>query len=169
MRRVSETQVPHVTLLALQEHVLHIVATITFEQYKAALSAIRKSSQRVNKTSWPTLVFIIVFSFSLTIAAQTSSRNLTSIILEFLLLLIALCAWSKFRAQSCLKQVYEVQKRQLNSQPMDIDETGISGRWENGNASYQFKWSAFENFLDSRRIPISSELRFLRPRPEGAP
>jgi hypothetical protein len=31
---------------------------------------------------------------------------------------------------------------------MNIDEFGISGQWENGDATYQFKWSAFEGLLD---------------------
>jgi hypothetical protein len=101
------------------------------------------SKRRVGKTSWPSIVFIIVVTFSLTIAMQTSNRNIRTSILEFLLLLVALCVWSKFRAEYCLKQHFQGQKKQLNGQPMDIDETGISGRWEDGNASYQYKWSAF--------------------------
>jgi YcxB-like protein len=40
------------------------------------------------------------------------------------------------------------QEKQLNGQHMDINESGIVGQWADGKASYQFKWSAFERFID---------------------
>jgi YcxB-like protein len=89
-----------------------------------------------------------VSSFLITIAIQTSDRDFAGLLLLFLLLLVVFYVWSKFRAQACLKQTYEVQKKQLNGQQMNIDATGITGQWEDGNASYQFKWSAFESLID---------------------
>lgn len=126
---------------------MHIVATISFEQYAAALSAIRKNSpKRAGKTRWLAIFFLTILCLSLAIALNTSATR--DFALAVYLVLAALYVWSKLRAKSCLKQVYEAQKRQLNGQQMDIDETGISGQWEDGNASYQFKWSAFQNFAE---------------------
>jgi hypothetical protein len=47
-----------------------------------------------------------------------------------------------------LKQAYKAQEKQLNGQQMEISESGISGQWADGSASYQYKWSAFERFMD---------------------
>jgi hypothetical protein len=126
---------------------LHIVATISFEQYTAALSAMRKNyQQRVRKTGWLAMFFVAILCFSLAIALKTSvSRDFT---LGIYFVLVTLYVWSKLRAKSCLKQVYEAQKKQLNGQQMDINEAGISGQWEDGHATYQDQWSAFQNFAE---------------------
>ena len=46
------------------------------------------------------------------------------------------------------EQAYTAQEKQLQGQLMDVDESGIIGQWADGNASYQYKWSAFERFID---------------------
>jgi len=138
-----------VALFTSGESALHIVATISFEQFKTAILAMRKKYQpQSKKTRWLNIVFIVVVSFTLAIAMQKSSAEVIGFSFVLILFLVVLGIWSKRRAEYCLKQTYEVQKKQLNGQVMDIDESGIGGRWENGNASYQYKWSAFENFLD---------------------
>ena len=109
----------------------------------------RKKYQRENrKTRWLNIAFIVIVSLTLTIAIQTSSTEVVGFFLVLALFLVLLSVWSKRRAKYCLKQTFEVQRKQLNGQVMDIDDSGISGQWENGNAAYQYKWSAFEGFLD---------------------
>lgn len=128
---------------------MRIVATISFEQFKTAILAMRKKyQQQSKKTRWLNIIFIVVVSFTLAIAIQKSSAEFIGFFLVLFLFLVVLGILSKRRAEYCLKQTYEVQKKLLNGQVMDIDESGISGQWENGNASYQYKWSAFEGFLD---------------------
>ena len=106
-----------------------------------------KNSQRqANKTRWMGILFLIVLCLVPAIALGTPATR--DFALGFYFPLAVLYFWSKFRTKSCLKQVYEAQKKQLNGQRMDVDETGISGQWNDGNASYQFKWSAFESSLD---------------------
>jgi hypothetical protein len=130
---------------------LHIEPTITFEQYRATLEAMRKPAERrFGKTQWYRIALIVIFSFSLTIAIKTPSTQKSSLagFIILILLLSALWLWAKFRTQSCLKQTYDAQEKQLNGQHMDIDESGIVGQWADGTASYQYKWSAFERFID---------------------
>jgi hypothetical protein len=130
---------------------LHIVATISFEQYKASLEALRKPAERrYGKTAWLRIFFITFFSFSLVIAIKTPSTQQSSLLGFILLVMLfsALWLWAKFRTQSCLKQAYNAQEKQLNGQHMDINESGIVGQWADGTASYQYKWSAFERFID---------------------
>ena len=128
---------------------MRIVATISFEQFNESILAMRKKYQRQNKRRrWSNVVFVVVASLTFAIVIQKSSAEFVGLSMVLLLLLIVLGVWSKWRAGYCLKQAYEVQKKQLNGQVMDIEDSGISGRWENGDASYQYKWSAFEDFLD---------------------
>jgi hypothetical protein len=130
---------------------LHIVATISFEQYKASLDALRKPAERrYGKTKWLRIFFITFFSFSLFIAIKTPSTQQSSL-LGFILLVLffsAIWLWAKFRTQSCLKQAYTAQEKQFNGQHMDINESGIVGQWADGAVIYQYKWSAFERFID---------------------
>jgi hypothetical protein len=130
---------------------LHIAATIAFEQYEATLAAMRKPAERkFGKTKWLRVFFIAVFSFSLAIAIKTPSTQGSALVgfILLVLLLSALWLWAKFRTRSCLKQAYKAQEKQLNGQQMEISESGISGQWADGSASYQYKWSAFERFMD---------------------
>jgi len=143
--------VQHVTLQAFQEYALHIVATISFEQYEAALAAMRKpAEQKFGKTVWPGVFFIVVLSFALLIAIKTPATQ-NSALGGFILLALLLSAfwlWAKFRTRSCLKQVYKAQEKQLNGQRMEINESGIVGQWADGSVSYQYKWAAFERLID---------------------
>lgn len=130
---------------------MHIVATISFEQYEAALAAMRKPAERkFGKTKWLRVLFITVFSFSLVIAIKTPSTQGSALagFILLVLLLSALWLWAKFKTRSCLKQAYKAQERQLNGQQMEINEGGIVGQWANGSVSYQYRWSAFERFID---------------------
>jgi hypothetical protein len=130
---------------------LHIVATLSFEQYEAALAAMRKPAERrFGKTVWPKVFLIVVLSFVLVIAIKIPATQESAlggfILLAFLF--SALWLWTKFRTRSCLKQVYKAQEKQLNGQRMEINESGIVGQWADGSVSYQYKWSAFERFID---------------------
>jgi hypothetical protein len=127
---------------------LRIVATISFEQFRTAIVAMRKKYQPPKKTRWLNIVFIVVASFTIAIAIQTSSAEVIGVSLLLAVFLVAIGIWSKWRVGYCLKQTYEVQKKQLNGQIMDIDDSGINGQWGNGDSNYQYKWSAFETFLD---------------------
>jgi YcxB-like protein len=130
---------------------LHIVATISFEQYETALAAMRKPAERkFGKTQWLRAFFITVFSFSLVIAIKTPSTQESALAGFILLVLLfsVLWLWAKLRTRSCLKQAYEAQEKQLNGQQMEISESGIVGQWADGRVSYQYKWSAFERFID---------------------
>jgi hypothetical protein len=128
---------------------LRIVATISFEQFNEAILAMRKKYQQQNKkTQRANIVFTVVASLALAIAVRTSSAEVIGFSVVLIIFFVVLWIWSKWRAGRCLKQTYEVQRKQLNGQVMDIEESGISGQWEDGNASYQYKWLAFEGFLD---------------------
>lgn len=131
------------------ESALQIVTTLSFEQFRAAVLATRKQFTQQNKrTYWLRIVFVIVLSFSIAIAMQTSSEHLGDFLLVLLILAVLLVIWCKWRSDNCLRKTYEAQKNQLNGQTMRIDESGISGQWKDGGASYQYGWSAFESFLE---------------------
>jgi hypothetical protein len=130
---------------------LHIEPTITFEQYRASLEAMRKPADRkFGKTQWLRVAVIVIFSFSLFVAIKTPSTQNSSLVGFIIIILLssATWLWAKFRTQSCLKQAYHAQEKQLNGQRMDINESGIAGQWADGTASYEYKWSAFERFID---------------------
>lgn len=130
---------------------MHIEPTITFQQYKATLEVMRSPAERrFGKIQWLRIVLIIIFSFSLVIALKIPSTRESSLLGFIILvpLLFALSLWGKRRTEACLKRVYTTQEKQLNGQQMDITQSGISGQWADGNARYQYKWSAFERLID---------------------
>jgi hypothetical protein len=129
---------------------LHVEPSITFEQYSAALEAMRKpSDKRFGRSQWLKVAVIIILSFSIFITLiPDTQRSPLIVLISVILLYILLSLWMRFRTKSCLKQAYMAQEKQLQGQRMDVDESGIIGQWADGNASYQYKWSAFERFID---------------------
>lgn len=135
---------------------MQLVATISFEQFKDAVVATRRHYSKQNaKPKWKGIVSFALVSFAITATLQTSgeylgtsSSCLRSFYLALLILGAVLYLWCKWQSNSSLKKTYEIQKGQLNGQIMNIDESGISGQWDSGNATYQYRWSAFESFLD---------------------
>jgi hypothetical protein len=145
---------------------LQVIATISFEQFKAAVLATRRQYAQQGKTSkWIRIVVQLVIWLSITLAIHALTRSfrasdvspfgesfttfstyLRDFGFAFLLgTLLLICRWW---SDSRLRKIYEIQKEQLNGQIMNIDESGISGQWENGDATYQYRWSAFEGFVD---------------------
>lgn len=108
----------------------------------------KKYRQQAKKWSWKSILWIILVSFGLVIAINTSRTEIVEFFFVSVMLLYLFNFWLRWRADYCLKKLFDVQKNQLNGQIMDIEESGISGQWENGNATYQYKWSAFESFLE---------------------
>jgi hypothetical protein len=122
---------------------------MSLEQFQTAVVAARNHFAKKNKrTSWFQIVFLVIIAFSLAIAMQTFSEYLRGFCLGFYAFAVLLVLWCKWQSNRTFRKSYEAQQKQLNGQIMNIDESGISGRWENGNASYQYKWSAFESFLE---------------------
>jgi hypothetical protein len=118
---------------------LHVEPSITFEQYRAALEAMRKpSDKRFGRSQWLRVAVIIILSFSIFIAVKTPDTQHSSLVflISLIPLYIALSLWGRFRTKSCLKQAYTAQEKQLQGQRMDVDESGIIGQWADGNASY---------------------------------
>ena len=132
-----------------QESTVQIVATISLEQFQTAVAATRNHFAKKNKkNSWLQIVFFVVIGFSIAIAMQTPSEYLRGFCLGLYAFAVLLVIWCKLQSNRPLRKSYEVQQKQLNGQIMNIDGSGISGRWENGDASYQYRWSAFDSFLE---------------------
>ena len=135
---------------------MQVVATISFEQFKAAVLATRKQyAQQDKKVRWKGIVSIVLLWLAITVEIQRSGESLSalgaylgSFSLVPLILIALLVIWCKWQANHSLRKTYEIQKKQLNGQIMNIDESGISGQWEDGGATYQYRWSAFEGFRD---------------------
>jgi hypothetical protein len=134
---------------------LQVIATISFEQFKAAVTATRKRySQQDKKASWKGIGSIVLASFAITAALHTSGESFTALsaylkgfALAFFILAALLFLLCKWQAARCLRKSYEVQKKQLNGQIMNIDESGINGQWENGDVTYHYRWSALKHSL----------------------
>jgi L-lactate permease len=125
---------------------LHVEPKITFEQFNATVSAMRKST---SKTKWLRIALIVVFSFSIVIMAKTSSNGqFPAIISITLLALFIFGLFAKYIAHWCLKRSYKTQEKQFNEQHMDLSETGISGHSTDGTVSYRYDWSAFERSIE---------------------
>ncbi|HEY6374343.1 MAG TPA: YcxB family protein [Edaphobacter sp.] len=131
---------------------MEVIATISFEQFKAAVVATRRHySQQSEKPKWKGIVSIVLLTFALQTSGEylgVSASYQIAFYLALLILGVSLFLWCKWQSKSCLRKTYEIQKKQLNGQIMNIDESGISGKWENGDATYQYKWSPFESFID---------------------
>jgi hypothetical protein len=133
------------------EFILHVEPSITLEQYRAALEAIRKpSDKRFGRSQWLRVAVIITLSFSIFIAVKTpdTQRSSLVVLISLATLYLALSLLTRFKTKSCLKQAYTAQEKQLQGQRMDVTESGIIGQWADGNASYQYKWTAFERFIE---------------------
>lgn len=130
---------------------MRIESQITFEQYRAALEAMKTpADRRFGTPKWLSVVFIVIFSFSLVILLKlpsTSDDTVTGFII-LAVVLFSIHAWCKYRVKSYLRRTYNAQEKQLNGQQMEISEAGISGEWANGDLTYDYKWSAFERCID---------------------
>jgi hypothetical protein len=88
---------------------------------------------------------IVVFSFTVLVMIKTSAVLSSFVVIG---LLFVLWLPLKYITHFCLKRSYKAQEKYLNEQQMDLSENGISGHSMDGTIRYEYKWSAFERFID---------------------